>query len=84
MLGLLLEDVHSLLDKRDASVPALGGGKVDEELLVAFDDDRETVVAEAERLLRLEGNDVLDRNDHLHKSKSRAAKSVESRGSPAS
>jgi hypothetical protein len=67
VLSLEAELVHLLLEEGLACVPTFGGGELEEELFVALDDDGETVMTETESLLRLKGDDILDRNNHLRK-----------------
>lgn len=65
--GFEPELIHLLLEEGLAGVSTFRGGKLEEELFVAFDDDGETVVAEAEGFLGLESDDVLDGDDHLRR-----------------
>lgn len=59
------ELVGLLVEQGLARVAPLGRREFHEQLLVALDDDGQAVVAEPERLLRLERDDVVDRDDHL-------------------
>ena len=65
-----LELIGLAVEQRLARIAPLGRRELHKELLVALDDDGEAVVAEAEGLLRLEGNDVDDRDDHLGEQRS--------------
>jgi hypothetical protein len=62
-----LQDLGLLVEQRLARVSPLGRRKLHKELLVTLDDDGESMVTEAEGLLRLKRDDVVDRDNHLRR-----------------